>query len=604
MTYLLPLHSFLGPPEKDRDRPPLSGYSTKLRIGQALLDGRQIFSNDGSVPAGDEAARAERMGSELRSVLDGPDFARAPIMKRLLQFLVEETIAGRGGQLKAWSVAVDGLGRAPDYDAHADSYPRVQVGRLRRMLAVHYSHSPTADGQGIVIPTGRYRVAIGQCDGAQPTASPLPETQTRGPGSHSLAAFRIGTVALLMIILIGAAALGIFSFVKLRPSLPARPMLELNARPVESDEQGLRNMVQGSLLDGLRRSAMFEVRVARQTEQEQPARSAAQYRLTAALVPGIRPHLFLRLWRLSPDHIVWTNAIDLPPRPDSMAVTSRLGPVIAAIGRVDGVVAMQELADHSTAKDSPYSCLILYHQMRREHLDGETAAVEQCVATHLATDPDDAGLQAAAARLALSRAALPSLSTADRSNRLTDAQRHAEMATGTDPLNPWANVAQADVAVRHGACARAINDAIRASQLDPFDPALLGDIGAALLNCDDPRAEGLIRRAIALDDRPEGRFYGPLLLVAIDRADQAMAREALMHMTPPVVGHQPRFYLISAAGYAMIGDRDSARRAWGQLSTMAPAVARNPVPYFEHAAITARARTNAIAALKRLKLIA
>jgi hypothetical protein len=538
------------------------------------------------------------MGSELRAILDGPDFARAPIMKRLLQFLVEETIAGRGDQLKAWSVAVDGLGRAPDYDAHADSYPRVQVGRLRRMLALHYGHNPTADGQGIVIPSGRYRVAIGQYDGAQSAVTP--ETSAKTQQSHRLVAYRIGTVALLLIALIASVALGIISFPKLRPSVPARPMLELNARPVESDEQGLRNMVQGALLDGLRRSAMFEIRVARQTEQEQPRRSAAQYRLTATLVPGVRPRLFLRLWRLSPDHIVWTNAIDLPPRPDSILVASRLAPAIAAIGRVDGVVAMEELADHSTASDSPYSCLLLYHQIRRENLDGETAAAEQCVATHLAVNPDDAGLQAAAARLALSHAALPSLSAADRSNRLTGAQRHAEMATGADPLNPWANVAQADVAVRHGACARAINDAIRASQLDPFDPALLADAGTALLNCDDPRAEGLIRRAITLDDRPEGRFYGPLLLVAIDRADQAMAREALMHMTPPVVGHQPRFYLMSAVGYAMIGDRDNARRAWGQLSTMAPAVARNPVPYFEHMAISARARTNAIAALKRL----
>lgn len=543
------------------------------------------------------------MDSELRSILNGADFARAPIMKRLLQYLVGETIAGRGDQLKAYSVAVDGLGRAPDYDAHADSYPRVQVGRLRRMLALHYSHSPTADGQGIVIPRGRYRVAIGKCEGGKAEAQEPRSDPTTGLQSHRLATFRIGTVGLLMAALIVAAALGMMVLAKWRPTMPARPLLELNARPVGGDEQGLRNMVQGSLLDGLRRSAMFEVSVARQTEREQQARSAAQYRLTAALVAGIRPHLFLRLWRLSPDHIVWTSAIDLPPRPDSLAIANRLAPVIAAIGRVDGVVAMQESADHSTSNESPYSCLLRYHQMRREHLDGERAVAEKCVATRLAANPDDAGLQAAAAELALSQLALPSLSAADRNQRLTEAQRDAEMATGTDPLNPWANLAQADVAVRHGACPRAINDAMRATQLDPFDPALLADAGTALLNCGDPRAEGLIRRAITLDDRPEGRFYGRLLLVALNRADRAMAGEALMHMTPPIIGHQPRFYLMSAAGYAMIGDRDNARRAWAQLSTMAPVVARNPAPYFEYMAIPARARINAVAALKRLELI-
>ncbi|RYD98826.1 MAG: hypothetical protein EOP61_15150, partial [Sphingomonadales bacterium] len=44
---------------------------------------------------------ADLMREELQSVITSPDFARAPIMKRLLSFLVGETAAGRGDQLKA-----------------------------------------------------------------------------------------------------------------------------------------------------------------------------------------------------------------------------------------------------------------------------------------------------------------------------------------------------------------------------------------------------------------------------------------------------------------------------------------------------------------------
>lgn len=568
------------------------------------MDGEQQFSKAGSGQSDEEAARALRISSELRMILAGRDFARAPIMKRLLEFLVDETISGRGDQLKAYSVAVDGLGRAPDYDARADSYPRVQVGRLRRMLAQHYKSNPTADGQGIVIPNGRYRVTIGPRDGEGATADPAaPDPPEAQPPGHRFPA-TVATIALLVVAVFGAAILAFFSVGKLRAPVPDRPMLELNTRPVASDEQGLRNLVQGSLLDGLQRSATFDVRVARPSEPGRQAQLPAQYRLTATLVPGTRPRLFLRLWRLGSEHILWTSAIDLPPMPaDGSLVGDRLAPLIAAIGRVDGVIASQELANHDFTGPSAYQCLLLYHQMRREHLDGQRAAAERCIKQHLATNPDNAGLQAAAAQLALSRLALPELSGREREGLLVTAQRHAEMATGIDPLNPWANVAQASVAVSRRACPRAINDAMRASQLEPFDPALLADAGTTLLNCGDIRAEALIRRAIALDDRPEGRFYGPLLLVALDRGDHGMAQEALMHMTPPVVGRRPRFYLMSAAGYAMIGDAANAKLAWTSLSAIEPAVAHKPLPYLERSAITARARSNAIEGLRRMKFV-
>ena len=46
--------------------------------------------------------------------------------------------------MKSYSVAVEGLGRAPDFDAIADSYPRVQISRLRKQLAAHYARHHVA----------------------------------------------------------------------------------------------------------------------------------------------------------------------------------------------------------------------------------------------------------------------------------------------------------------------------------------------------------------------------------------------------------------------------------------------------------------------------
>src|SRR3546814_18027630 len=106
---------------------------------------------------GEEAANNSfKFASELERVFSSTEFSRSPVMRRLLRFLIDQTLAGKGEQLKAYSVAVDGLGRAPDFHAKSDSYPRVQVGRLRRLLAGYYERYGLVNGQGLFIPNGAY----------------------------------------------------------------------------------------------------------------------------------------------------------------------------------------------------------------------------------------------------------------------------------------------------------------------------------------------------------------------------------------------------------------------------------------------------------------
>src|SRR3546814_2929692 len=104
---------------------------------------------------GEEAANNSfKFASELERVFSSTEFSRSPVMRRLLRFLIDQTLAGKGEQLKAYSVAVDGLGRDPDFDAQSDSYPRVQVGRLRRMLDAYYERYGLVNGERLVIPNG------------------------------------------------------------------------------------------------------------------------------------------------------------------------------------------------------------------------------------------------------------------------------------------------------------------------------------------------------------------------------------------------------------------------------------------------------------------
>ena len=554
----------------------------------------------GSPPASDGvSADHARLQVERDILLASPDFARAPIMKRLLEYLVGETVAGRGDQLKAYAVAVDGLGRAPDYDARADSYPRVQVGRLRRMLASHYRGHPSADGQGLVIPSGRYRVGIASYlpDNAEP--SPVTEA-----GSPTAAGRLRPMAALLLVAAIVAIGLVLAWIVPIGRHAPIhgrhRPMLELTVKPIDGGDSNLRNMIRGSLLDGLRRSAVFDVRMVRRTPSA-IAQPPAPYRLATEVVGGPRPHVFLRLWHRDPDRILWSNTITLPrDAADGTIMAQLLAPAISAIGRVEGLVAANELGEARAEAPSSYKCLLQYHRYRRERIAGERAGIERCVERGLANDPDDAALHAAAANLALTHGS----QNAGALSRLDTAQRHAQMATSIDPLNAWANVAQAHIAVLRNACPQAVNDAARAVELDPFDPVLIAEAGLDILSCGDARAEPLIRRAITLDDGPEGRFHALLVLVAVDRGDKDLARDTLARMTAPLIGRHPRFYLFSATGYAMVGDREKASAAWASFVASAPHAASDPDAYLARLGIAPPLRAKAMGMLRGMGLVA
>ena len=73
---------------------------------------------------------------ELLSLLDGPAFRGSPRSRVFLQFVVEETLAGRQDSLKERTVGIAVLGKRADYDTGADSGVRVRANDVRKRLAL------------------------------------------------------------------------------------------------------------------------------------------------------------------------------------------------------------------------------------------------------------------------------------------------------------------------------------------------------------------------------------------------------------------------------------------------------------------------------------
>ncbi|MCI0359586.1 MAG: hypothetical protein L0211_14010 [Planctomycetaceae bacterium] len=97
------------------------------------------------------------MRAAVDDILRFQDFAAALQLRNFLQYIVEETLAGRESQLKERNIAVHALSREPDFDPRLDCVVRVMAGKLRRALERYY-HGPGANAEWrIDVPRGGYR---------------------------------------------------------------------------------------------------------------------------------------------------------------------------------------------------------------------------------------------------------------------------------------------------------------------------------------------------------------------------------------------------------------------------------------------------------------
>jgi TolB-like protein/Tfp pilus assembly protein PilF len=83
-----------------------------------------------------------------------PGFLRAGRLARFLRFIVEETLQGRAGNLKEYTIAIEVFGRPPSYDPQVDSLVRVQASLLRTRLREYYAAQGRGERIRIEIPKG------------------------------------------------------------------------------------------------------------------------------------------------------------------------------------------------------------------------------------------------------------------------------------------------------------------------------------------------------------------------------------------------------------------------------------------------------------------
>ena len=104
----------------------------------------------------DPAPQRDAILTALEHLLAWPEIARSPQLAKFLDYIVRRTLDGDEQSIKAYSIAVDVLGRAADFDPQADPIVRVQARRLRGLLDDYYRGPGSGEVTRISLPVGRY----------------------------------------------------------------------------------------------------------------------------------------------------------------------------------------------------------------------------------------------------------------------------------------------------------------------------------------------------------------------------------------------------------------------------------------------------------------
>lgn len=110
----------------------------------------------GDAPS-DKIPDAQAVEVALEALLQSDRFRRSERLSAFLTYIVEETLSGRSGSIRAKTIAQDVYRRDPTSNDYSENVVRVDARRLRRLLEEHYADEGSDVELHISLPTGGYR---------------------------------------------------------------------------------------------------------------------------------------------------------------------------------------------------------------------------------------------------------------------------------------------------------------------------------------------------------------------------------------------------------------------------------------------------------------
>ncbi len=129
----------------------------------------------------------------------------------LLAYLIDHYLdQGPGVPIKAYAIAVDVFGRPASFDSAQDSIVRVEIGRLRKLLAMYFSGPGRNDPTRFELPKGQSHLVVRERDGGIGDAG-QPAEAIAGGGRKAQRSFRLALFTAVSVVL-GAAIVFVVMF--------------------------------------------------------------------------------------------------------------------------------------------------------------------------------------------------------------------------------------------------------------------------------------------------------------------------------------------------------------------------------------------------------
>jgi tetratricopeptide (TPR) repeat protein len=554
----------------------------------------------------------------LIRMLNVEPFASSPQLSAFLQFIVDETLRGKGAELKGYTIATLALGRPTDFDPQADPIVRVQAGRVRQALDEYYSSYPD-DPIRIILEKGSYQprferkalAAKAVTSAVEPAAAVHRQAENIGPHaeqpllqknppqverdsarkSYSLQGLLgIATIATVLSIL--AMVMGGFFSSKPAPLEQAQrktyfPLIMVEGEMGVSNSAELASVVQRTQDALARFDDIVLVRDRRDekgaSELEPVKNKAERLSLRIASSPADQGRIRFSARLVDPfdQQVIWVQEFDpvlTGPFGDA-ARTEIVRAIATTIARPYGAIhsyARQVFADTSLGS-TDFGCIMISFDYWLKNDKETRIRSKECLEEQLTKTPNIGALHS---QLAYKYLDEYRLSEAQNPRLLLDyAIASANRGASLAPTSARSFQTLFSVYFVRKEMENAWRAAEQAQKLNPFDTDILAEVGARYIQA------GQVERGLRILDENNLMSYNPpdwvvtyrsIALYMLDKIDQAADNHRSLKNSE---------FPLAMIGNILVANREkdkaSALAEINRLKRLHPQIHANPKAYFE-----------------------
>lgn len=480
----------------------------------------------------------EAIAAEAERVLASPAFQRSEVLSRLLRYLVNTTIEGK--TVKAFEIAVDGLGRDHHDSFEADTYARVVVARLRKALASFYaSGSHEAE---LHIDPGSYVVRIERCD-----HRPAPLAALRAIAANPWARSDRAQLVVTWLLGIGLGLVLLAWFLAwqgdksawIHSNFPSIAVARIEGPAMPGAEECRQQMM--TALGGYTGLRLVE------------AGTPADYEIRIFRNVSLgRPGLLVRLTHSPSRQLLWSFEAKGAEGCLEEAQMQELTNAIAAPGRLIESFARRQ----GVPPNTPYGCWLRFTRSIKTYNTIGNSELEKCARKWHSASPEHPVAAFLYSWTLLDQAAVAPLDIT-RARLLDKASGIARQASLLNSEFASLNIAQMRAASFRGDRMTVLTSARRAIDHAQNNPVIVGTAASGLAMWNEPEGERILLSRAHDPDQQMPWEHAALFVAAMMRDDAKAAGEQIEHLSEFDAG-QPVLRLLQAAYLARIGKRRQA----------------------------------------------